>query len=423
MKEGHSVFAKIFVYTMLLLVLMSIAAVALFSRQFLSFYRAEQQRQLAAAFQPMISAITEKDISLDEILETAKNFANKNQSFRFTIQESDGKILFSTAGAVDLSANVPDGKGQLPFPARGSAEQSLQVRIVSMMRNQRDSGGNAYIFTGYWADSGLIDYRDLVKRGILALSLMLVIAILGAVLFTWKITKPLEDEIRHEREMEESQRLFFSAASHELKTPIASARALVEGMIVGVGDYKDHPKYLRECLKTLDSQGYLVSEILEIVKLSDVQPRISPLSIDLAELGNSVLAGYLPLAEQKALVIEGGFKSATVLADYNLLRRVLSNVISNAVQNTVRGGVIRIETEQEKQVRVRILNTGAKIPQEILPRLFDPFYRMDAARTRGTQTGLGLTIVKKALDSMKIPFALENTSEGVLFWMDLPASS
>jgi two-component system sensor histidine kinase VanS len=420
MKKEHSVFVKIFIYTMLLLILMSLAAVAFFSRQFLSFYRAEQQRQLAAAFQPMISEITEKDISLDDILETAKNFANKNQSFRFTIQESDGKILFSTAGEAYLSANAPDGKGQMLFPARENPEQSLQVRIVSMMRNQRDSGGNAYIFTGYWANSGLIDYRDLVKRGIFAIGLMLIIAILGAVLFAWKITKPLENEIRREREMEENQRLFFSAASHELKTPIASARALVEGMIAGVGEYKDHSKYLRECLKTLDAQSSLVSEILEIVKLSDTQPRISLQSINFAELGNSILAEYLPLAEQKALVIEGEFKSAAVLADYNLLRRVLSNVISNAVQNTEKGGVIRIETEQKKQMRIRIINTGAKIPQEILPRIFDPFYRMDAARTRRNQTGLGLAIVKKALDSMKIPFALENSSEGVLFRMDLP---
>jgi two-component system sensor histidine kinase VanS len=425
MKKEHSVFAKIFIYTMLLLVLMSVAAVALFSRQFLSFYRAEQKRQLTAAFQPMISAITEKGVYLDEILETAKNFANSNQSFKFMIQESDGKILFSTAGEDDLSINAPEGKippGRSPplFIEREIPEQR-QMRIVSMLRNQRDSNG--YIFTGYWADSGLIDYRDLVKRGILALSLMLVIAILGAVLFAWKITKPLEDEIRREREMEESQRLFFSAASHELKTPIASARALVEGMIAGVGDYRDHPKYLRECLKTLDAQGHLVSEILEIVKFSDAQPRISLLPVNLAELGNSVLAEYSPLAEQKALVIEGDFKSATALADYNLLRLVLSNVISNAVQNTGKGGVISIKTEQGKHVRVNILNTGTHIPQEILPRLFDPFYRMDTARTRGSQTGLGLTIVKKALDSMKIPFALENTGEGVLFWMDLPVSS
>ena len=69
--------------------------------------------------------------------------------------------------------------------------------------------------------------------------------------------------------MEENQRLFFSAASHELKTPIAATEALIEGMIANIGDYRNHPKYLRECLKNLDAQNLLVSEILELVKFSD----------------------------------------------------------------------------------------------------------------------------------------------------------
>ena len=67
------------------------------------------------------------------------------------------------------------------------------------------------------------------------------------------------------------------------------------------------------------------------------------------------------------------------------------------------------------------MNTGARIDDEILPKLFDPFYRVDKARSRkGGRSGLGLTIVKKTLEAMDIAFALENTTDGVLFWMDLP---
>ncbi|MRA64088.1 vancomycin resistance histidine kinase VanS, partial [Bacillus thuringiensis] len=76
-------------------------------------------------------------------------------------------------------------------------------------------------------------------------------------------------EILRVREMEEAQRYFFSAASHELKTPIAATSILLEGMLENVGDYKDHPKYLRECMKMMDAQDNVISEILEIVNLSD----------------------------------------------------------------------------------------------------------------------------------------------------------
>ena len=62
----------------------------------------------------------------------------------------------------------------------------------------------------------------------------------------------LENEILRVREMEEAQRYFFSAASHELKTPIAATSILLEGMLENVGDYKDHPKYLRECVKMME---------------------------------------------------------------------------------------------------------------------------------------------------------------------------
>jgi two-component system sensor histidine kinase VanS len=231
--------------------------------------------------------------------------------------------------------------------------------------------------------------------------------------------------------MEENQRLFFSAASHELKTPIAATEALVEGMIANIGDYRDHPKYLRECMKTLDAQNRLVSEILEIVKLSDENTETVLLSLDLAEIGDSLIAEDRPLADQRGLEIRleilppAGLTEPprlTVRSDRNLLYRSLSNVLANAVQNTPDGGVIHISVEEREKgiVRLTILNTGARVSEDVRSRLFDPFYRLDPARSRSdNRSGLGLTIVKKTLDRLKTPFGLDNTAEGVVFWMDL----
>jgi len=427
MKIKLSVPTKIFIYTLLLVLLICLAAVFLFSRDFLSFYRAEQRRMLDISYRPIISVIMDRTNSPEDILEYAKEFADNNQSFRFFIQEGDGHVMFATDNLSDFPENSPELGIQLKFSADTNRRLGPEgsFRSPGLIMAQGVDTERNFTFTGYNLDSGNIDYGNLLKRSFLAIGLMLVIAVAGAVFFAKKVTKPLEEEIARERAIEENQRLFFSAASHELKTPIAAARALVEGMIAGVGDYRDHQKYLRECLKTFDAQTHLVSEILDIVKLSNKETiPASFAQVNLAELGNTVLTEYLPLAEKKNIKIEGEFPSVNVHTDWNLLKLVLSNVMSNAIQNTAENEAIKIYSYENKDLRVCILNTGAHIPVDLISRLFEPFYTLDSARTNyKLQSGLGLTIVKKALDSIKIPFALENTSEGVLFWMDLPVSS
>jgi len=415
-KSPH-IFLKIFTYTVFLVLLICLTAVLLFSRQFLSFYRTEQRRQLSESYQPIISTITEEGRTPEEMTTIASAFADSNQSFRFQIQGKDGNIIFTTVSPTD---------GELPV-----FDNQIALRTITFIGNKVTTdqipagqipidgdAKNGFVLIGYGPQ---IDYRALVLRSLLGILIMLAVAVLGAFIFAWKITKPLEDEIVREKAIEESQRLFFSAASHELKTPIAAARALVESMIANVGDYRDHPRYLRECLKTLDSQAHLVSEILEIVKLSDTDAESQAISLELADLGSAVLAEYRPLAEQRNLLIQGDFPNVSVKTDRNLLQRVLSNVMANAVQNTPEGGTIRIEAVEGKTLRLSITNTGVYIPEEVISRLFDPFYRLDTARTRhGAQSGLGLAIVKKALDRMGFPFALENSDDGVVFWVELP---
>ncbi|MCL2093457.1 MAG: HAMP domain-containing histidine kinase [Treponema sp.] len=401
------VFGKIFAYTLLLLVLMSLAALVLFSREFLSYYEAEQERFLSSTFQPMLSVFEDRNLNPEELSEIARVFSDQNRSFMFTLQGDDGRLLFTSLGE-ERSSHEP----LIP---------NTRLRVVTVLRDPEGSEEREIIFTGFSSREGSIDYQGLLRRLFLAMALMFLIATLGAVLFAKRVTKPLEDEIVRRHAMEESQKLFFSAASHELKTPIAAARALVEGMIAGVGDYTDHPKYLRECLKTLDSQGALVGEILDLLKLSEEGASVQMASIDLAEIGKGVLGEYLPLAAEGNIAIQGDFPSARVWGDPYLLSKVLSNVLANAVQNTPPGGSIRIETrDDQKGFVLSILNTGASIPEE--HRLFEPFMTADPARSHhGRQGGLGLAIVKRALDQMNCPFGLENHPEGVLFWVRLPA--
>jgi two-component system sensor histidine kinase VanS len=236
----------------------------------------------------------------------------------------------------------------------------------------------------------------------------------------------LENEIDRVRKMEENQRSFFSAASHELKTPIAAATVMVEGMLGDIGDYKNHPKYLRECMKTLNAQGKTISEIIEIVSLSDGMVLPSPEKINIYELINEILPKYHTLAESKGQKITVTVAENTDChADKSWLGRAISNILMNAVQNSPPNENIRIwSKDNHDSFTLCLLNTGVTIDKEIMGKLFEPFFRADKARSSNSaRSGLGLTIVKKLLDVMEIPFSLENMDEGVLFALEIKKAS
>jgi two-component system sensor histidine kinase VanS len=198
-------------------------------------------------------------------------------------------------------------------------------------------------------------------------------------------------------------------------------------MLDNVGEYKDHPQYLRECIKKMKEQSKMISEILEIVRLTDGRIVPSLEKIELADVVRSVVASHQTLSEAKEQkIIVDLPDTLTCKADRNMLARVLSNVVLNAVQNTPEKGEIQIysKVQGNETIRLSVLNKGVSVHEETLSKIFEPFYREDKARSSGQgRSGLGLAIVKKTLDCMAIPFDIENTERGVLFWMDLPVDA
>ncbi|MDR2376714.1 MAG: HAMP domain-containing histidine kinase [Treponema sp.] len=442
LSRRQGVFVKVFSYTLIFLVLVIAVTAVIFARQFLSFYRSDQTRQLSKAFQPLIDSFEGK--GPEEIARIAGDFHERNQSFSFTIEDSEGRPLYST--------------GSEPGAAPPSEGAGLRV-IFRLARGNTD-----YTLRGTFSIPAPVNYGALAGKILLALALMLVFCTLGAVFFARWITRPimelaagarrmakleevpapawrndeigqlaqdiyqmygalketiasLEREVKRERTMEENQRAFFSAASHELKTPIAALRALTEGMLSNIGEYRDHRKYLRQCLDLLAAQNRLVSEVLEIASLAG-EPCFE--TVNPAELTAAVIAEYAPIAAQRRQRVLSTVSAAALRADRRLLGRAFSNVLSNALRNSPEGAAIRVWDERPGPALLRlcVFNPGARLAGDEIPRLFEPFYRREAARMGGSG-GLGLTIVKRALEGMHIPYALENAEDGVLFWMDL----
>lgn len=439
----QGIFMKVFVYTTIFLILLVCITVALFSQQFISFYRVNQIQRISSSYQHLVDQFQGENTS--DFPELAQQFYENNQSFQFYIEDRDRNIIYATPHA--------DTFGII----RGSFTVMVNLNANYTLRAHSDN-------------TLTTDYRGIISQVLIALIAMLAVSIAGALIFARQMTKPikrladdtrkmanledvppgreradelgdlsrdvhsmyeklkdtiskLEDEIIRVREMEENQRYFFSAASHELKTPIAAAGVLLEGMLENVGDYKDHSKYLRECIKLMDAQTRLIYEILEIVSLNDGIITSTPEKIDVARMIADLLPDFHTLAEADGKRIKCDIHDGEItLTDCKMLKRVLANVLLNAVQNTPAYGEIRLWTEDfAGQYRLCILNTGAKIDDSVLPKLFDPFYRVDKARSRKDgRSGLGLTIVQKTLETMNIEFSLDNVKDGVLFRMDLP---
>jgi two-component system sensor histidine kinase VanS len=146
-----------------------------------------------------------------------------------------------------------------------------------------------------------------------------------------------------------------------------------------------------------------------------------------------LLETHRPLAEAKEQALKMDISDDVhCTVDTKLFGRALSNIVLNAIQNSPPRATIRIAAEESDatiaangevvsgRIRLSVENDGVHIPEEILPKLFEPFFRVDEARTSGTsRSGVGLTIVKKALELMHVPYALENTEGGVRFTMDI----
>ncbi|MDR2360638.1 MAG: HAMP domain-containing histidine kinase [Oscillospiraceae bacterium] len=437
--KRKGIFAKVFIYTVLFSALLVGVATAILLQQLLLFRSQLRMQSITNSYNDSFDSLKEADD-----VEQGFRIFDRSQSFEFCIMDKKGNIVYKTRDA-DKAGIATDRFADLS-PA------------TIMIRLDREYSLHAItddIFGG--------NYSKWAVQAVLIAAAMLAACIVAAIFFASRITKPikaladsankmanleevppmpergdelgalardihsmyakLKDEILREAELAETQRYFFAAASHELKTPVAATSVLLEGMLANIGDFKDHPKYLRECMKLIDTQNNLIGEMLEVVSLTDGKIIPAPEKLNLKSVIAKILPGFQTLAEANGQrVIVDISECHTVVCDPKMLRKILSNVILNAVQNTPADGELRIWSEpMSEKLRICLLNTGTRIDDTVLPKLFAPFYRVNKARSRKDgRSGLGLTIVRKTLESMNIDYELKNTADGVLFRMDLP---
>lgn len=228
------------------------------------------------------------------------------------------------------------------------------------------------------------------------------------------------------RRLERMRSEFVANVSHELKTPIAAVKGFAETLLGGaVKDEETTKAFLGIIYDESERLNRLIGDILE---LSKIESRRAPLilsPVDIKQFMTNTIAILEVSADQKQ--IEVNLTSPEELymeGDEDRLRQIFVNLLSNAISYTPEGGKIFVNisvTEQEK-VQITIKDTGIGIPEKDLPRIFERFYRVDKARSRGSGgTGLGLSIVKHLVEMHKGTITVESAvGEGTTFTLELP---
>jgi len=236
--------------------------------------------------------------------------------------------------------------------------------------------------------------------------------------------KKLEEDIEKERNLETMRKDFVASVSHELKTPIGIIEGYAEGLKDGIVTGGDVSAYLETIIDESKKMGVLVSNMLELSKLESgvLKPKMEIFNIN--RLINKVIHKHFLDAQEKQLTLT--FNENTdysyVLADIFQMEQVLTNLITNAIKYTPVGNDIILSINEDgSKYKLSVINTGSKIDDKNVDKLFDKFYRVDKARQRDTNsTGLGLSIVKNILELHGFEYLLENIENGVCFTYYLP---
>ena len=204
------------------------------------------------------------------------------------------------------------------------------------------------------------------------------------------------------RRLETVRRDFISNLSHELRTPLASLKALAETL--NEGALEDPPaarRFLARMETEVDALTQMTNELLELTRIESGQVPLDLKPATATRLLTSASERMKLQAERAGLTIDIEIPEhlPQVMADTARLEQVLVNLIHNAVKFTPPAGKITLSAAlDEKFVRFSVHDTGAGIPAEILPRIFERFYKADRARSSGG-TGLGLSISRHMVEA------------------------
>ena len=229
----------------------------------------------------------------------------------------------------------------------------------------------------------------------------------------------LKKSLTEQQNEQQRKQELIAGMSHDLKSPLTTIRAYTEALLEGVApDEPTRQRYLQTIYARETDLEALVNRLFELAKLGASEYPMHLKALPLQE----TLHHILNTCDHEGISVDcDAVIDCTVLADRELLQRVLNNLVDNSRKygaNALSFG----SACEEDTVTLWMEDNGPGVPEEQLPCLFEPFYRGDAARTKpGAGSGLGLAVVKKSMQQMGGNVRAENAPGGGLrIVMQLP---
>ncbi|AFH47865.1 Signal transduction histidine kinase [Ignavibacterium album JCM 16511] len=232
-----------------------------------------------------------------------------------------------------------------------------------------------------------------------------------------RLVKTINKMLRRIKSSIEYMNQFTISASHELKTPLTILRGELE---LAIKSPKSKEQYLEiiqssyeETLRLIN----IVERLFFITKLDNSLIKLNKTKINLVNLVSEVVDDFKNIAEEKKITLTQQYPENTDLiidADSEMMRQVFINLIDNAIKYSLEQSDILIVIKDEEKISFSITNKSEPIPKEIIPKLFDRFYRMETSRNRNLGgVGLGLSVVKHIIDLHKFEIKILSDEQGL----------
>ena len=235
----------------------------------------------------------------------------------------------------------------------------------------------------------------------------------------------LSSDIQNKIQIDEMRKDFLSNVTHELKTPIALIQGYAEGLLDNISeDAESRQFYCDVIIDEAQKMNKMVKKLLTLNQIEFGKNQVEMERFDLVALIRSILQSVDILVRQKQVrMIFEEMEPVYVWADEYMIEEVITNYVSNALNHVSGANIIEIKLIRKGDVvRVAVYNTGERIPEEELDKVWIKFYKVDKARTREYGgSGIGLSIVKAIMSSHNRECGVVNHKGGVEFWCELDA--
>ncbi len=238
----------------------------------------------------------------------------------------------------------------------------------------------------------------------------------------------LEKDIEEKSKIDEMRKQFISDVSHELKTPIALIQGYAEGLIENVNTDEESKKFYAEViLDESNKMDKLVKQLLELMKLEYGKREFNNKFFNITELIKEVIRKSKVMLEEKNVEVQiVADEKLEVFADDFYIEQVVTNYLTNAIKHVMeidgkKEISVKVEkNEKNQKIRISVFNTGNKIPEDHINKIWGRFYKEDTSRNRANGgTGIGLALVKAIMLNYKNDYGVINKENGVEFYFEL----